>query len=206
MQFACAAAAAPLHPLVARTSPWIPLQSFCKVQAVALPGRRQGPLHLLCAKSSRALRGRRQGAAAPLATPAGALPLDPDLMHVYTECLISMLTGRSEQATTDACWWHTVSMCRCVHSEITSFAGGLGAARHPSGEREGRSPLACAQRTGCEIEGSARGGARSHIRNANAASQRGARGAAPARSRHIARPMAAATCDVRRATCSIISF
>ena len=53
--------------------------------------------------------------------------------------------------------WHTKSMCRCIYSELTSNAGGLGACYAPNGEREGQAR----SQDHTRICGSARGEARS---------------------------------------------
>jgi len=70
------------------------------------------------------------------------------------------------------------------------FAGGLGGGSPPSGEREGRSPLACAMaHLPRHPAGSARGGARSHAPQRTCRVSSGERegyplGVEPARTRH----------------------
>ena len=54
-------------------------------------------------------------------------------MHAY---------GQIEAGSSACKFWHNGGMCRCNYFELTSYAGGRGVGSAPSGEREGRSPLA----------------------------------------------------------------
>src|SRR5690349_14836328 len=94
-------------------------------------------------KSAAALRGRRQGAAAPPAPPAqGVAPGNPNLMHRYAKNLVYMPTGRSELAAAHASSGIPEACEGAFMLSLHHLQGVWGAARPPSGEREGQSPLA----------------------------------------------------------------
>src|SRR5215213_1400448 len=98
----------------------------------------------LCIRSAVALRGRRPGAAAPPAPPArDCVPWIPDSMHGCAERLARMLTGNVEPASFNACFGIPYACADGLMVRQASLAGGLGAGYALSGEREGRSPLAC---------------------------------------------------------------
>jgi hypothetical protein len=84
------------------------------------------------------------------------------------QLMIQLLAYQSHAPMPVICYWHHLQ-------------GVWGAARHPSGEREGRSPLASWGKAQRQAAGSARGGARSHPGAKRSVKQRGARGAEPAR-------------------------
>src|SRR4051812_9133892 len=91
-----------------------------------------------------ALRGRRQRAAAPLATPAGASPLDPDSMHSLVKRLARMLMDNWEQAAAHAYFgmpiacWHTKGMCRwLVLAASIKCRGSGGRLALPAGSARG---------------------------------------------------------------------
>jgi hypothetical protein len=127
------------------------------------------------------LRGGRQGATAPPAPPARASPLDPNLMLSPIERLARMLTGRFERQMmlqVSAKQKHEPMDRSCGKPPLQ---GVWGAARPPSGEREGRSPLAFAKQHIMRLEavnincrslepqahpaGGASGRAHSHLRS-----------------------------------------
>ena len=84
-----------------------------------------------------------KGRPRPLHPRPGASPLGtPIRCSRMPKRLARMPTGRSEQAAMNACFGITEACAGALIMRQASLAGGLGARCAPSGEREGRSPLA----------------------------------------------------------------
>ena len=160
-RFACAAGTPPL--------------GWCSpARRAARGGRAPGQGIRPLAPSSFACAAGGKGHLAPRTPGPGCAPGNPDSMQAYAKLLARMLMDRSRLAADDSMSWYTVGMRRCIHTELRSHAGGLGARCAPNGEREGRSPLA--SRLSAHIAssaGSARGGAASHDNFSPAESTRG---------------------------------
>src|SRR4051794_18164351 len=154
--------------------------------AIRLRGGRQGQLGphffefaFLVARCSCPTRAAARGDRAPCTPGPGRCPWEPQLDAVAQEMSGAHAYGQIRAGSNVSMFWHTKSMYRCIYSELTSFAGGLGACYDPNGERDGCplgvKPARIPDQDKVSVAGGAGGRARPHARSAPTASGSGER-------------------------------